>query len=168
MNSSATYRVEVWNGLLDAARYHRYNAAMKDLLQRRSNALKFSLALLGLATSGLSVISFSAETAQYLPFAGLVITALIVWDLLANYSRRYTVHELLCPHYKRIADEYKALWARIEIGAVEASEVNKKLKKLELELHNLYGIAADGPINEKINKRCTEEAYEAEAASYVE
>ena len=100
-------REQVWNGILDTDRLHRYYSALGDKFKKRNRIIQ---AFILVASSG-AAASLLASLHSYVA-AGLflVVAGATVWASLSDYSGKAAMAESIASQYADLRIEWDRLW----------------------------------------------------------
>ena len=162
MAVSEEARAAVWNGLLDAARYHRYFDALSRRYERLEKIHRFVLAALGAGALGV--------LAELIPEWGISvigagILGFTIWDLIDSPAKKNALANLARGRIVEFETAQRSLWERVQQGAIddiEALDTHQGIQKeLQLALRDI-----DLNTDERTNISSAADVYEAEAKRY--
>ena len=162
-------RAEVWQSILEANRMCRYY----EVIHSRNVHLFFvtrflTLALIsGGAAALLDVVPY---TEGIVPKAIIVTLAIMltIWDAIANYQKKAAIAYVVKMHSARVRARLQCIWIDVENNRISESELQPKIRDISLELSEIEGMAGAGdlPVNHRINKKTTRDAYEFAKSRY--
>ena len=160
---STSTRNDVWQGLLDIARYVRYYDALR-VRQKRCQ-----IVLTGLL--GLSATSALATLIEYVPdivvaLAGATIGSAVVLNfILRPQEKAEKLHHAVLD-LNHLQEELRKLWSDINAERIEDREAASQLVNLTHKIIEVTG-KLDFSVDNKLNQRCTETAYAVEVDRYA-
>lgn len=161
-------RNEVWLGLWDARRMVRYYQAVHGRYQRWNRITLWVLVVFG--TSALvPVWDRIPDVAQ--PAAGLLVAAMSLWILFADYAAKSAVAHSIAVQCEELASEWATLFARLNNpdDETEEQQARQSLDDLKRRMRDATYRSGDAKLvdNERINKEAAAAATKELTASYA-
>ena len=156
----------IWNRLLDMSRYDRYYDRLSSRYRRYQHIFQFLLALS--ATSVLvSFIEILPKNLVEIPIvlAGALVGVVVVFDLVYKPGDKAAVLTILSREVSQLAGDYRDLWEKTSSGQLKDEEATKESDIIFKMVSNI--LRYDSGVDDKINQRCTEDAYIVEQRRYA-
>ena len=116
---------------------------------------RFALSFAGV----LSAVSFAFEKAEWLlPYAGVGIIILVLWDLLNDYGKHLSELRFAAEELGKVENQYMKLWMKIENELVDNNIALEKANELESMAITIFG-KIDVSTDKKLNKKCHQLAF---------
>ena len=150
----------IWRGVNDSERCARYYYRLADKMRRRHS---LSLVVSAVASAG-AVGTSLAPVTEWVPavLLGVVLAALA--DLYqGEHSKKAGVAAVVGLHCEQLVVEWRRLWFEQSVPGTPVLERITGLDRRLSEVTSLY----DGAHDEKLNRRCTEEAHAATQAEFA-
>lgn len=161
-------RTEVWQGLWDARRMVRYYQAVCTQYQRLHRITLWVLVLFG-ASAVVPVWDRIPDVVQ--PVAGLLVAAMSLWILFADYAAKSAVSLSIATQCEELASEWATLFAQLDNPdeEVEEQQARQSLDDLKRRMRDATYRSGDAKLvdNERINKKATAAATEELKASFA-
>ena len=156
----------VWQAYLDAARLVRYYEVLSSRYHRIHNWLRILLVLPALGSLGALIDSFPDIL---LSLFGLVIVALVIWELVSNFGNKAYVLTTIYTECRDLESEWGQLWEAASSGNLSDDDVRQLNFSLEKRINSVTARASSAGIavNDKLNKQCTEIAYNVMEQRYA-
>ena len=166
-SSSSSYRAtyqDVWNGLIDAARYAAYYSELADQHRNRLKLRRFAQAAAGGLAGVSGAVNYAAEGGILMLAAGAFFVVALVFEHL--YAEQTVLLDTVASDCGFTEDEYREIFERLRSGDLESSDARNRHYVLRRQLStiaNRVNISTDEDINQKI----TEDTYVTEKARYT-
>ena len=148
----------IWLGMLDTDRLGRYYGRIADRMQRLHFCFTVGIALSSSAAA-LSLLTQLPDLVSVVFF--FVVAGAVIWTSYADYSKKATVASVIGKQCYELSVEWKELWFHADEDAdalFQAAGLERRLG----DITHLY----DGPLDDTLNERCAEEAYEVKQAEF--
>ena len=167
VGASDATRKAVWQEMLDAARLVRYYDRMASRQQRRYLGVR--LVLLVSAVAGVAATATNALPEVIRVASGTVIAMLVVWDSHADYAHKTAVLDSIRRDCSEVEVELAVLWGEIQADSINDDEARRTLADLARRVTRATDRArsAHVPIDERLNVRCEEAAFQATGGRYA-
>ena len=157
----------VWQAYLDAARLVRYYEALSSRYHRIHKWFRFLLVLPALGSLGALFDSFPDIL---LSLFGLIIAALVIWELVSNFGNKAYILTTIYTECCDLESEWSELWEATSSGNLSDDEVRQLNFSLEKRINSVTARASGAgiPVNEELNKQCTETTYNVMEQRYAQ
>lgn len=156
-------RAAIWNGLLDATRYHRYFDLLSRRYEKAEKFHRFVMAAFGIGALG---SFFDFMPTWIFPVIGCVIFVLTIWNLVDNPAKKTALANLALGRIAELEHEQRHLWERVQQGRIddmEALGLNRGIQKeIESALRDI-----DLRTNDRANIESAKGAYTVESDRYA-
>ena len=160
---SNTTRIDVWQGLLEMVRHHRYYVVLEARYRRKHYWVRFLLALSALVT----VVPLLPKVPMYFSsIGGVLVISLVVWDLLFDYGKKVSALNVFVAGLHELENLHRGLWAKTYSNTVSDEEAREQMDRLSNEASNLVR-RIDIIDDERLIVQCWEETVKMETARYV-
>ena len=163
MATSEDTRAAIWNGLLDATRYHRYFDLLSQRYEKMEKVHRGIMAVFGIGALG---SFFDFMPVWGLPTIGFVIFVLTIWNLVDNPAKKAALANLAVGRITILENEQRHLWERVQQGAiedVEALSLNGGIQReIEIALRDI-----DLRTDDRVNTESAKGAYAVESDRYA-
>ena len=165
MISDSTYH-EIWDGLLEVCRVHRYSILCKQKYQRLAMVFRFLLAI-----SGIGVLASLIEFFYFLPAStivlfGILISVLIILDLIIQPSKTAAQLIIVTSMLSDLEGNHRKLWEEVKADLISDKEALSKKNQIMLELRRVSSLVEIN-VNDKYNEIAQTEAFQTEEARYA-
>ena len=161
MVSEVTYQA-VWDGLLEVSRARHFYFDQ----ERRHKNINFILRFL-LAMSGIGAFASIWDIHELVgPTAGTLISALVIIDLLGNFTTRLAQLKIVNLDLASLEQDYRNFWDDTRNGTISNKEASENKKVLMMRL-NMIASNVDITASDKILQRIQEDAFRAEEVRYA-
>lgn len=155
------HRKTLWFSLLDAARVHRYHAALADRYLKRRRTLKILIALF-------AILAATAPFHQAVAIvASVALLATLAIDQVTDHANKHAVLRLVAQECGELHAEWAELWDEIQRGQASSESVVEKNRELNRRLNRVTAWASDIAIDEKLNIRAARQTYEVLKAEHA-
>lgn len=165
MVSSAT-RSEVWQSLLDAARYHRYFVLLEKRYSVRHMAMRIALALAAVAGALPLIKGLPPIPPVVTGLASLAVIALVILESILGYGRRAAILHVIVQQMGKLEEGHRRLWVNVENGEGQDAETLDNLMNLKERARDVTETLHER-VDKGLSKRSQEETFEAEAKRYA-
>ena len=163
---SDAVRNAVWQNLLDIAKDIRYLDALQNRYRRKYYCVRFLLVVSGVLTALPLVPLDVPYINDAIPFIGLFIIGLVLWDLVFDYGKKFSTLRFTTDEFGKLENQYRELWDKIDGDSMNDNFIHKKMKKLESAALSLFN-GIDVPTDKKLNEQCQKYAFKSEKNRYV-
>ena len=165
MISDSTYH-DIWDGLLEVCRVHRYFILCESKYRRLASAFRFALAI-----SGIGALASLVEIFEFLPvnsivLFGMLISVLIIFDLIINPSKTAAQLVIVNSMLSDLEDQYRKLWEESKRDLIADSEALGKKNQIMQEISRVSSFV-NISVNDKLNQKAQSEAFRTEEARYA-
>ena len=162
MVSSGT-RNDVWQGLLDVVRYHRYYSALASKYRRNHFVVRFFLAISAILTAAPLVLSVPVNVSS---IGGVAVIAVVVGDLLLDYGKKVAALSFIVTKLEELEIRHRRLWSNANGNVVSDEEARNQLDEILDTAVNLVR-GSDLAFDARLNERCQKDTYKMEPQRYV-
>lgn len=149
---------QVWRGILDAERLTRYYSRLAERFSTWNRRLMWLIAVLSSAAVATLFAELPGWTALWVPAAfSIPAAALALWASYADYSRKAGLAAGIASLCMELVQEWEPLWLD-----VDADDVPARARELAQRLNRITtpALQQHGFVDDKLNKRCFDEANE--------
>ena len=162
MATRQTYNL-VWQDMLDLERCSRYYLALLERQLKWFHILRSALALAAIAEL-LFVFGLFIDQLYVMITAGIIVLSVMI-ERYFDFTHKIALLKVINMQLTELQSEWNKLWGDCpEIGDKEARDRNDLLKQKVTYISNL---SMDITENEKLNQKCTKEAYKVMKEKYA-
>ena len=167
-------RAQVWQQMLDVARFHRYYDKMAGRYQWRYNAWRIALVAVTLSGGGALSAVWSAVFESALPapvetLAMIGVGVLLAVDMQAGYGNKAAILDSVQHECSDLERSFDSLWAEIQGGQLADEDAQRRYTVLAGQLSKMHerSRGAKVPTDDKLNKQCEASAVRVLKDRYV-
>ena len=156
-----------WQTLLEAARFVRYYDALAKRYSTYELCLSFVLGVSG-AGAVLSVVDiFVVDPAPWMRVWGAGMVVVILVNFIAKPSARAALLAVARERLSQQEVRARNLWLNIDTPDMDDEKARQELTEIVQTMSLDVQLSSGVPTAHKLNQRCTEETYTAEALRYA-
>lgn len=159
---SHSTRNAVWQSYLDVARLGRYYEALADRYQWYYRTVRFFLLFAVIVT--VAVPSYLSQPASLIfgAVAVLLTAILVAVDYVGDFAKKSAVLHGISVQVNRLESDWEMLWLEIDDAEADDAEMRERNRDCQRTLMEVTERAGEEgiTIDDKLNQRCMETAYE--------
>ena len=160
-------RMAAWQTLLETARVVRYYDAMAKRYSSYELCLSFILGISG-AGAVISVVDFFvADPTPWMRVWGAGMVVVILINFIAKPGARAALLTAVRARLDQQENRARELWLRIDTLDIDDEDARRELTDIMKAASQDMQLSSGVPTANKLNQRCTEETYTAEALRYA-
>ena len=154
------YVNQVWLGLFDVERLHRYYGRLAVRYKTRDQILTFAI-ILG---SSAAAVTLLAHLWTWISIVlGFTVASIAIWSIIAKYGEKAAIARMIAMQCGEEAGHWKRLW--LELSQMGPAETIERLRELESRMGTMTANGI-GMMDEKLNEKCAREADRANWAEF--